>query len=54
LEKTQVLGLATATRVGLWEIREQTTLLESVFGYSISGLSLALVGFVRRKLKSIQ
>jgi len=53
LEKTQVLGLATAKKVGLWEIKEQTSQAESIFGYSLTVLSLMMVGFIQRKLKQV-
>jgi len=39
LEQTQVLGLTTEQKVGIWEIREKTTLVENIFGYTITGLT---------------
>ncbi len=39
LGEFQVLGLTAEQKVGVWEIREKTTQLESVFGYTITGLT---------------
>ncbi|KPJ70949.1 hypothetical protein AMJ51_00530 [Microgenomates bacterium DG_75] len=39
LEQTQVLGFTTEQKVGIWEIKEKTTLIENIFGYTITGLT---------------
>ncbi len=39
LQQARVLGLTAEQKVGLWEIKERTTQLESVLGYTITGLT---------------
>ena len=51
LDRVQVLGLITEQRVGIWEIREQTSPLENIFGITITGLSIASAGLIQRKIK---
>jgi hypothetical protein len=51
LEKTQVLGLTTEQKVGIWEIKGQTSSAGRVFGYTITTLSLVSVGLIQRKLR---
>ena len=50
LESTQVLGLATEQKVGIWEIKEKTTTVENLLGYSITGLTTLAVLVLRLKL----
>lgn len=50
LAQEQVLGLAVEQKVGVWEIREQTSLLENIFGLTITGLSIVSVGLIERKI----
>jgi len=50
LEKTQVLGLVAEQKVGIWEIKEKTTVLESVLGYTITGLTGLGVAILKAKL----
>lgn len=51
LAETRVLGLTERDQlVGIWEIKEQTTRFESLFGYTITGLTFLLVGALKLKL----
>lgn len=50
LEETLVLGLTAEQRVGIWEIREQTTRFESFFGYVITVLTSVGVAILKTKL----
>jgi len=50
LGETQVLGLETVKKVGIWEIKEKTSRLESIFGYTITGLTGLGVVILRTRL----
>lgn len=50
LEQTRVLGLTTDQTVGIWEIKEKTTRLESIIGYAITGLTALGVAILRARL----
>jgi len=50
LEKTQVLGLTAEQKVGVWEIKEKTTQLESWIGYTITGLTALGVAILKTRL----
>lgn len=52
LEETKVLGsISEDKRVGIWEIREQTSRLESLVGYGISGITGIGVLLLRLRLR---
>lgn len=50
LAQTQVLGLTTDQTVGIWDIKEKTSRLESLIGYTISGLTALGVAILRTRL----
>jgi len=50
IELGQVLGLTAEQKVGVWEIKEKTTQLESLIGYTITGLTALGVAILRAKL----
>jgi hypothetical protein len=52
LEQLQVLGaISPEQTVGLWEIKEKTTRLESIFGYTITGLTALGITILKMKLR---
>ncbi len=54
LAETQVLGLSEEHKVGIWEIKEQTTRLDSLIGYGVTGLTVFIAILLRAKLKAIR
>lgn len=50
-ENPQVLGLTSIQRAGLWEIKEKTSILESLLGYLISGGTVLGTVILKKKLK---
>jgi len=50
IELGQVLGLTAEQKVGVWEIKEKTTQLESLIGYTITGLTALGVAILRTRL----
>lgn len=46
-----VLGSAAEQRIGFWEIRERTSQIESLIGYTISILTILAVAILRAKLR---
>lgn len=48
--ESQVLGLTAEQKVGVWELREKTSILEKIFGLTITGLSIVSVGLIERKI----
>ncbi len=50
LEESRVLGLTAEQKVGVWDIKEKTGLVESVFGYLITSLTAAGVIILKSRL----
>ena len=50
LGETKVLGLTAEQKVGVWEIREKTSMVEGLFGYGISGITALSVLILKLKL----
>lgn len=50
LENQNVLGISEEMKVGIWEIRSKTSLAESIFGYTITCLTVFSVIVLRLKL----
>jgi hypothetical protein len=50
LESTQVLGLASEQKVGLWNIKDQIKPLENFLGYSITGATGLLLALIKLRL----
>lgn len=51
---SQVLGWRVDNSIGIWDIREKTTLAESVFGYSITGLTIIAILMIKNKTAKLQ
>lgn len=50
LEASSVLGLKAEQKVGIWEMREETSFMEDLSGYVITGLTIFGTVFLRKKL----
>lgn len=48
----KILGATANQKIGIWEIKEKTTLAEKIFGYLITGLTCLGVAILRTKLDS--
>jgi len=51
LGESQVLGLTAEQKVGAWEIKEKTSLVESIFGYTITALTAFGAVTLKKKLR---
>jgi len=52
LDQIQVLGLTAEQRVGVWEIREKTSLIENFFGLTITTLTGFATAILKVKLRT--
>ena len=50
LGQARVLGLTAEQKVGIWEIKEKTSQLESLIGYTITGLTVFSVAVLKTRL----
>ena len=51
MEQSRVLGLTADQKVGIWDIKEKTGSAESIFGYTITGLTAIAVGILKLRLR---
>ncbi|MDO8551076.1 MAG: hypothetical protein Q7S03_00090 [bacterium] len=50
VDEQELYIVPVGKKVGIWEIREQTTMVEALFGYLLSGATLLVIIFLKLKI----